>query len=158
MQGVRHERAACGVRHGFLACLTRPQCRRGAALGLAGIVKGLGISAINGYGILDALKAAMDDQGNAGAREAALLALECLCASLGRRALGACIVSPQPRADAPACRPCAMRAWSCSPCERGTCRPDARSDALLGARGACSGRAGRLRGGAGCSSPTWCRS
>lgn len=91
-------------------CLTCRRCRRGAALGLAGIVKGLGISAINGYGILDALKAAMDDQGNAGAREGALLALECLCASLGRRALGACVVTPQPRADAPACRPCAIRA------------------------------------------------
>ena len=58
--------------------------RRGAALGLAGMVKGLGISAINGYGILDALKTAMDDQSNPGAREGALLALECLCGKLGR--------------------------------------------------------------------------
>ncbi|KAK9840722.1 hypothetical protein WJX81_000165 [Elliptochloris bilobata] len=58
--------------------------RRGAALGIAGMVKGLGISAINGYGILDALKTAMDDQSNAGAREGALLALECLCEKLGR--------------------------------------------------------------------------
>lgn len=51
---------------------------------MAGMVKGLGISAINGCGILDALKAAMDDQSNAGAREGALLALECLCEKLGR--------------------------------------------------------------------------
>ena len=58
--------------------------RRGAALGLAGMVRGLGISAINGYGILEALKTAMDDQGNPGAREGALLALECLCKKLGR--------------------------------------------------------------------------
>lgn len=61
-------------------------CRRGAAFGLAGIVKGLGVSAINGYGVLDALKQALDDQGSAEAREGALFAFEALCEKLGRRA------------------------------------------------------------------------
>ena len=36
--------------------------RNGAALGLAGVVKGLKIVAINGYGILDTLKAALQDK------------------------------------------------------------------------------------------------
>jgi hypothetical protein len=59
-------------------------CRKGAAFGLAGIVKGLGVSSVNGYGILDALKGALDDQGSADAREGALFALEALCEKLGR--------------------------------------------------------------------------
>ena len=37
-------------------------CRKGAAFGLAGVVKGLGISAVNGYGILATLKTALDDK------------------------------------------------------------------------------------------------
>ena len=36
--------------------------RNGAALGLAGVVKGLKIAAINGYGILDKLKASLQDK------------------------------------------------------------------------------------------------
>ncbi|KAK9804294.1 hypothetical protein WJX72_005256 [[Myrmecia] bisecta] len=58
--------------------------RRGAGFGLAGVVKGLGISAINGYGILPALKAAMADKDNPNSREGALLAFECLSEKLGR--------------------------------------------------------------------------
>ena len=37
-------------------------CRKGAAYGIAGVVKGLGISAINGYGILGAFKNALEDK------------------------------------------------------------------------------------------------
>ena len=58
--------------------------RRGAAFGLAGMIKGLGISAINKYGTMDALKKALDDQTSADAREGALFAFECLCEKLGR--------------------------------------------------------------------------
>ena len=41
------------------------------------------MSAINGYGILDALKQALDDQGSPEAREGALFAFEALCEKLG---------------------------------------------------------------------------
>lgn len=58
--------------------------RRGAAFGLAGMIKGLGISAINRYGTMDALKKALNDQTSADAREGALFAFECLCEKLGR--------------------------------------------------------------------------
>ena len=58
--------------------------RRGAAFGLAGMIKGLGISAINKYGTMDALKKALDDQTSADAREGALFAFECLCEKLDR--------------------------------------------------------------------------
>jgi len=102
MQGVRHEGAVGGVCHHSLPHLSAVQARRGPGAG--------GHREGPGYQRHQRLKAAMDDQGNAGAREGALLALECLCASLGRRALGASVVTPQPRADAPACRPCAIRA------------------------------------------------
>ena len=69
-------------------CHVTPHChvlhRRGAAFGLAGMIKGLGISAINKYGTMDALKKALDDQTSADAREGALFAFECLCEKLGR--------------------------------------------------------------------------
>lgn len=60
--------------------------RRGAAFGLAGIIKGLGVSAINKYGTMDTLKKALDDQANADAREGALFAFEAMCEKLGRYA------------------------------------------------------------------------
>ena len=63
-----------------LGCLLR----RGAAFGLAGIIKGLGVSALNRYGTMEALRKALDDQANADAREGALFAFECMCEKLGR--------------------------------------------------------------------------
>lgn len=58
--------------------------RRGAAFGLSGVVKGLGISSLKTYGVLDSLKAAAEDKREARIREGALLAYECLCEKLGR--------------------------------------------------------------------------
>jgi hypothetical protein len=43
--------------------------RRGAAFGLAGVVKGLGIASLKGYGIMDALKAGVENKNEATARE-----------------------------------------------------------------------------------------
>ena len=43
--------------------------RRGAAFGLAGVVKGLGLMAMKNCGIMDALKAAVEDKKDAPARE-----------------------------------------------------------------------------------------
>eukprot|EP00884_Botryococcus_braunii_P017378 jgi/Botrbrau1/4323/Bobra.0232s0015.1 len=57
--------------------------RRGAAYGLAGIVKGLGISSLNGYRVLSHLTTALDDK-DPSSRQGALFAFECLCEKLGR--------------------------------------------------------------------------
>ena len=64
--------------------------RRGAAFGLAGIIKGLGVSALNRYGTMEALRKALDDQANADAREGALFAFECMCEKLGRYGVTSC--------------------------------------------------------------------
>lgn len=58
--------------------------RRGAAFGLAGIVKGFGISSIKNYGVVTALLEALEDRNSAKSREGALLGFECLCEKLGR--------------------------------------------------------------------------
>ncbi|KAF8055816.1 hypothetical protein HT031_006591 [Scenedesmus sp. PABB004] len=58
--------------------------RRGAAYGLAGAVKGLGMSSLKGYGLLEALKARVEDKRDPEGREGALQAFECLCEKLGR--------------------------------------------------------------------------
>ncbi|CAM6126914.1 unnamed protein product [Calypogeia fissa] len=58
--------------------------RRGAAFGLAGVVKGLGLSALKRYGIMDTLKAGVEDKASAKTREGALYGFECLCEKLGR--------------------------------------------------------------------------
>lgn len=58
--------------------------RRGAAYGLAGAVKGLGIGSLKGYGVLDALKGMVEDKRDAQGREGSLQAFECLCEKLGR--------------------------------------------------------------------------
>lgn len=58
--------------------------RRGAAFGLAGVVKGLGLSSLKKYGVMDALKAGLEDRNSAKAREGALFGFECLCEKLGR--------------------------------------------------------------------------
>ncbi|KAI9185460.1 hypothetical protein LWI28_007508 [Acer negundo] len=58
--------------------------RRGAAFGLAGVVKGFGISCLKKYGIVITLREAFADRISAKRREGALLAFECLCENLGR--------------------------------------------------------------------------
>ncbi|KAK9146319.1 hypothetical protein Sjap_006222 [Stephania japonica] len=58
--------------------------RRGAAFGLAGVVKGLGISCLKKNGIVAVLEQGLEDRNSAKAREGALLAFECLCENLGR--------------------------------------------------------------------------
>ncbi|KAI8808576.1 armadillo-type protein [Cladochytrium replicatum] len=58
--------------------------RRGAAYGLAGVVKGRGISALKDYGIMQALKEAVEDKKNVHKREGAMFAFETLSYSLGR--------------------------------------------------------------------------
>lgn len=58
--------------------------RKGAAYGLAGLVKGLGILALKQMDIMDKLTAAMQDKKNARHREGALFAFEMLCSMLGR--------------------------------------------------------------------------
>ncbi|KAI8814624.1 armadillo-type protein [Cladochytrium replicatum] len=58
--------------------------RRGAAYGLAGVVKGRGISALKDYGIMQALKESVEDKKNVHKREGAMFAFETLSYSLGR--------------------------------------------------------------------------
>ncbi|KAK8589608.1 hypothetical protein V6N13_088443 [Hibiscus sabdariffa] len=58
--------------------------RRGAAFGLAGVVKGLGLSSLKKYGVVTVLRDAFADRNSAKSREGALLAFECLCEYLGR--------------------------------------------------------------------------
>ena len=62
--------------------------RRGAAFGLAGVVKGLGIPSLKQQGVMAALQAAVEDktrgEGASNAREGALHAFQCLCEFLGR--------------------------------------------------------------------------
>ncbi|GAB4855804.1 eIF-2-alpha kinase activator GCN1 [Ancistrocladus abbreviatus] len=58
--------------------------RRGAAFGLAGIAKGLGISSLKKYGIAAALRDDFTDRNSAKCREGALLGFECLCEKLGK--------------------------------------------------------------------------
>ncbi|MEW5303880.1 MAG: hypothetical protein WDW36_006533 [Sanguina aurantia] len=58
--------------------------RRGAAFGLSAVVKGCGIMAMKGYGIMEALRNAVEDKSAATAREGALLAFEALSDKLGR--------------------------------------------------------------------------
>ncbi|XP_042484650.1 protein ILITYHIA [Macadamia integrifolia] len=58
--------------------------RRGAAFGLAGVVKGFGISCIKKYGIVIVLQEGLEDRNSAKSREGALLGFECLCEKLGR--------------------------------------------------------------------------
>eukprot|EP00698_Gefionella_okellyi_P016583 TRINITY_DN4753_c0_g1_i1.p1 TRINITY_DN4753_c0_g1~~TRINITY_DN4753_c0_g1_i1.p1 ORF type:complete len:2587 (+),score=586.43 TRINITY_DN4753_c0_g1_i1:38-7798(+) len=57
--------------------------RRGAAAGLAGVVKGLGLAAIKQHDLINRMKAALEDK-QASARQGALMALEQLCLKLGR--------------------------------------------------------------------------
>lgn len=71
----------------FLSTLTEGEtfgARRGAAFGLAGLVKGTGIAALKKQGIMDAVKTAADVKSDKTAKEGGLMAIECLCAKLGR--------------------------------------------------------------------------
>lgn len=58
--------------------------RRGAAYGLAGVVKGLGILALKQLEITDRLTEAVQNKKNARHREGALFAFELFCVTLGR--------------------------------------------------------------------------
>jgi len=58
--------------------------RRGAAYGLAGLVKGLGILALKQLDIMNSLTDAMQDKKNPKHREGSLFAFEMLCVMLGR--------------------------------------------------------------------------
>ncbi|VAI01787.1 unnamed protein product [Triticum turgidum subsp. durum] len=58
--------------------------RRGAAFGLAGVVKGFRITSLKKYGIAATLQQALEDRASAKSREGALLGFECLCEKLGR--------------------------------------------------------------------------
>ncbi|XP_025797732.1 protein ILITYHIA isoform X2 [Panicum hallii] len=58
--------------------------RRGAAFGLAGVVKGFGICSLKKYGIAAKLRQNLEDRMSAKSREGALLGFECLCEKLGR--------------------------------------------------------------------------
>ncbi|KAI9078431.1 hypothetical protein K1719_039650 [Acacia pycnantha] len=58
--------------------------RRGAAFGLAGVVKGFGIACLKKYRIVALLQEGLADRNSAKSREGALLGFECLCETLGR--------------------------------------------------------------------------
>lgn len=59
--------------------------RKGAAYGIAALVKGLGILSLKQLGIMDTLSEAIQDKKNAKRREGALFAFEMLCNMLGTR-------------------------------------------------------------------------
>ena len=58
--------------------------RRGAAYGLAGLVKGLGIPTLKQHRVMPSLQEAIKNKKNYRHREGALFAFECLCNQLGR--------------------------------------------------------------------------
>ncbi|KAG6738186.1 hypothetical protein POTOM_057794 [Populus tomentosa] len=58
--------------------------RRGAAFGLAGVVKGYGISCSKKYGITAAIRESLADRSSVRHREGAQLAFECFCETLGK--------------------------------------------------------------------------
>ncbi|KIJ51382.1 hypothetical protein M422DRAFT_43931 [Sphaerobolus stellatus SS14] len=58
--------------------------RRGAAYGLAGLIKGIGISGMKDYDIIGRLRTALDDKKHSEARQGAMFAFETLSATLGR--------------------------------------------------------------------------
>ena len=72
---------------GLLETIARGEgyaARRGAAYGLAGAVKGMGIGSLKLFGIMDRVKLAVEDKTSPEAREGALMAFELLNVRLGR--------------------------------------------------------------------------
>lgn len=63
---------------------TKYAVRRGAAYGLAGVVKGAGISTIKDFNIIERLKSAAEDKKRYEPRQGAMLALETFSNTLGR--------------------------------------------------------------------------
>nr|KAJ0197003.1 hypothetical protein LSAT_V11C700360160 [Lactuca sativa] len=57
---------------------------RGAAFGLAGVIKGFGISSLKKYGVATVLREGLAHRNSAKCREGSLLAFECLCEKLGK--------------------------------------------------------------------------
>ncbi|XP_020981860.1 LOW QUALITY PROTEIN: protein ILITYHIA [Arachis duranensis] len=58
--------------------------RRGAAFGLAGVVKGFGLPCLKTYRVVIKLQEGLAERNSAKSREGALLGFECLCETLGR--------------------------------------------------------------------------
>jgi len=58
--------------------------RRGAAFGVAGAVKGIGMGSLKGMGIMDSIKSLIEDKKSAQSREGALMCFELLVERLGR--------------------------------------------------------------------------
>lgn len=58
--------------------------RRGAAYGISGVIKGVGISGISKFDIVERLRSALDDKKRYESRQGAMFALETLSATLGR--------------------------------------------------------------------------
>eukprot|EP00850_Spirogloea_muscicola_P013326 SM000090S24288 [mRNA] locus=s90:11304:31514:- [translate_table: standard] len=58
--------------------------RKGAAFGLAGVIKGLGLPSVKALGVIDSLKQGLEDKHSPRAREGALFGLECLSEKMGR--------------------------------------------------------------------------
>ena len=58
--------------------------KRGAAYGLAGMVKGVGVISLKQFNVTDLLKEALGNKKAAGHREGSLIALECLIRVVGR--------------------------------------------------------------------------
>ncbi|KAL7422316.1 translational activator of GCN4 [Cryptotrichosporon argae] len=58
--------------------------RRGAAYGMAGVVRGRGLQSLRDYDLMDKLKEAAEDKGTYQSRQGALFAFETLSATLGK--------------------------------------------------------------------------
>lgn len=58
--------------------------RRGAAFGIAGAVKGIGMGSLKGMGVMDSIKVLIEDKKSAQSREGALMCFELLVERLGR--------------------------------------------------------------------------
>ena len=57
---------------------------RGAAYGIAGLVKGCGLSSLRRFNIMSSIRDSIEDKKNANARQGAMFAIETLFTTLGR--------------------------------------------------------------------------